>query len=229
MGTITAKKIIDKAVLQLSDLNATRWTRAELLEWINDAQRTIVMVAPNSSNYTTVVQLQAGTRQNIPSDGWVLLDIYRNMGSTGTIPGRAIRLVSKELLDGFNPDWHSDTATSAVKNYVYDIQDQTAYWVYPPNDGTGRIQINYARLPIPCATETDVIYVNDILQTPILDYVLYRAISKDAEYAGGAELAAGYLNAFQTALGQKASAETTNNPNQTLSPTRDPNTPGAES
>lgn len=229
MGTLTAKKIIDKAVVQLSDLNATRWTRAELLEWINDAQRTIVMVAPNSSNYTTTVQLSAGSRQSIPTDGWVLLDIYRNMGSTGTIPGRAVRLVSKEMLDGFNPDWHSDTQTTVVKNYVYDLQDQTAYWVYPPNDGSGRIQINYARLPVPCETENDTIYVSDILQTAILDYVLFRAISKDAEYAGGAEIAAGYLAAFSTALGQKASAEVANNPNQTLMPVRDPNVPGAQS
>lgn len=229
MGTITAKKIIDKAVIQLNDLKATRWTRAELLEWVNDAQRTIVLMAPNSTNYTTVVQLVAGTRQEIPSDGWTLLDVYRNMGATGTIPGRAIRLVSKELLDGFNPDWHSDTQLSAVKNFLFDPQDQTAFWVYPPNDGTGRVQINYARNPVPCATENDSIYVNDILQTAILDYVLYKACSKDAEYVGGPELATGYFSAFMSSLGQKQTAETVNNPNQTLMPERNIATPGAES
>ena len=229
MGTITAKTIIDKAVVQLSDLSAVRWSRAELLDWINDAQRTIVLMAPNSTNYTTTVQMAAGTRQTIPSDGWVLLDVYRNMGTTGSIPGRAIRLVSKELLDGFNPDWHSDSPTTAVKNYLFDTQDQTAFWVYPPSDGTGRIQINYARLPVPCSTENDPIYVNDILQTAVLDYVLYRACSKDAEYAPGLELAAGYWASFTTALGLKGEAEKINNPNLTLMPVRDVSAPGAES
>lgn len=229
MGTLTAKSIIDKAVVQLNDLNAVRWTRDELLSWINDAQRTIVMIAPNSSNYTTSVAMVAGTRQAIPADGWVFLDAYRNMGTTGTTPGRAIRIVSRELMDGFNPDWHSDTASATVKNVVFDPQDQTAFWVYPPNTGTGYIQLNYARLPVPCSLETDTIYVNDILQTAILDYVLYRACSKDAEYAAGLSLAQGYWGSFTAALGAKAQAEMVNNPNLTLQATRDTTNPGAES
>ena len=36
MGTITAKYIIDKAAVQLIDITNIRWTRAELLGWIND-------------------------------------------------------------------------------------------------------------------------------------------------------------------------------------------------
>jgi hypothetical protein len=151
------------------------------------------------------------------------------MGTSGTTPGRAIRLVSKELMDGFNPDWHSDTAATVVKNYVYDPQDQTAFWVYPPSDGNGYLQVNYARMPVPCSSETDTIYVNDILQTAILDYVLYRACSKDAEYAPGLALAQGYWTAFNSALGAKAEAEKVNNPNQSLTANRDANTPGAQS
>lgn len=229
MGTLTAASIITKAVTQLNDLSAVRWTRAELLEWINDAQRTIVLMAPNSSNYTTNIKMVAGTRQQIPDDGWVLLDVYRNMGTTGTTPGRTIRITSKEVLDGFNPDWHSDSAVTTVKNYIYDTQDQTAFWVYPPSDGKGYLQLNYARLPVPCTQESDAIYVNDILQTAVVDYVLFRACSKDAEYAPGLVLAQGYWSAFIAALGAKEAAEKANNPNQTLESGRNNSIPGAES
>lgn len=229
MGTLTAKYIIDKAVTQLNDLASVRWTRPELLEWLNDAQRQIVLMAPNSSNHTDIVKLSAGTRQTIPADGWLLLDIYRNMGTTGTAPGRAIRIASKELLDGFNPDWHSATPAATAQNYVYDIQDQTAFWVYPPNTGTGYVQLNYARVPVEITSEASPIGLTDILQTAILDYIMYRACSKDAEYAPGLQLAQGYWAAFSSALGFKSAAEVSNSPNLSLTPQRDLVNPGAQS
>lgn len=227
MGTITAGSIIDKAVLQLNDLTAIRWTRAELLGWLNDAQHQMVTIAPNSSSSTTTVQLVAGSRQTIPADGWMLLDVYRSMGATGTTPGRAIRIVSKELIDSFNPEWHSDTPTVEPKNYVYDIQDQTAYWVYPPNTGTGYLQLNYAKVPAKITDETTTITVNDVLQTAVLDYILYRACSKDAEYAPGLALAQGYWSAFTMALGSKERSESMNSANLALSPA--PTPPGVAS
>lgn len=229
MGTLTAKYIIDKAVIQLNDLSAARWSRAELLQWLNDAQRTIVMISPNSSNKVSVVSLVAGTQQSIPSDGWTLLDAYRNMGADGATPGRVLRFISKELLDGFNPDWHSGTKQKVVKNIIFDPQNQTKFWVYPPSDGTGTIEVNYAQVPPALSAETDVIGLNDILQAVILDYMLYRACSKDAEYAAGMQLATGYWQSFTNGLGLKAEAEVQNSPNQSLQPTKSPSTPGAES
>ena len=228
MGTITAQTVLDKAVIQLNDLTSVRWSRPELLRWLNDAQRQIVLMQPSSSNTTTTMQLVAGTRQSIPSDGWLLLDVYRNMGLTGTTPGRAVRIVSKELMDGFNPDWHWDTPAAAAKNYVYDMQDQTAFWVYPPNTGTGYLQFNYARVPGDLTLESQAISVSDILQTAILDYVMYRACSKDAEYAPGLQLAQGYWATFSGALGAKNAGENANSPNLSLSNQRG-TMPGSES
>ena len=88
MGTVTAKTILDKATIQLIDLTNIRWTRAELLSWLNDGMRQIVLIQPSASSTTDVIALQAGTRQYIPADGWLLLNIYRNMGTNGTTPGR---------------------------------------------------------------------------------------------------------------------------------------------
>lgn len=228
MGTVTAKQIIDDAVIQLTDLSAVRWTRAELLSWVNDAQRTIVLNSPNSTNKVDVMQLVAGTRQEIPSDGWTLIELIRFMGSDGTKPGRAIRLASREMLDAFNPDWHNDAKALTPKHYVFDQQDQTVFYVYPPSNGNGYVQLNYSPVPARLTAETETISVNDIYQTAILDYVLYRACSKDAEYAPGLQLAAGYLSTFMSAMQSKQQAEIANSPNQQFGP-RNPSVPGAES
>lgn len=225
---ITAKSIIDKAAVQLTDIAGIRWTRAELLGWINDGQRAIASVQPNASSEVVVVQLAAGTRQAVPADGWMLLDIYRYMGTNGATPGRAIRLISRELLDSFNMYWHSATPNAEPKNFVYDLQDQRAFYVYPPNTGTGYVQLNYAQIPADLASENDAITIIEIYQPALLDYVLYRTCAKDAEYAPGVALAQMYMSSFATLIGGKDSAERTNNPNQALL-AHNPNVPGSES
>lgn len=228
MGTITAKSIIDKASIQLLDTGNDRWTRAELLGWVNDGQRQIITITPSATNKVTVKKLDAGTRQTIPSDGWTLLELIRYMGTDGTKPGRAIRVTSRELIDSFNPDWHSDCPSVVPKHYVFDQQDQTVFYVYPPNTGKGYVQLNYSPIPVNLATEDDEIVISDMFETALLDYVLYRANSKDAEYAPGLQLASGYLSTFMATMGVKSDSELKNSPNQQFAP-KDPNQPGSES
>jgi hypothetical protein len=111
---------------------------------------------------------------------------------------------------------------------VFDQQDMTAFYVYPPNTGNGYVQLNYSPEPADLTSESQPIVVRDIFQTALLDYILYRACSKDAEYAPGLQLASGYLQTFNLAMGVKQDAEIKNSPNQSLQP-RNPSTPGTES
>lgn len=222
MGTVTAKTIIDKATVQLIDLTNIRWTRAELLSWLNDGVRQIVTLQPSASSTTVSKQLVAGTRQTLPEGGWLLLSVYRNMGTSGTIPGRAIRLISREIIDSFNPNWHTDTATAEVRNYIYSNQDQATFFVYPPNTGTQYIELNYSAQPADLTNENQPIAIFDIFQSALVDYILYRACSKDAEYAPGLQLAQGYMATFIAAVQGKTASEVTNDPTQSLGPRNPP-------
>jgi len=228
MGTVTAQTIIDKASVQLIDLANIRWTRSELLAWLNDGMRQIVLIQPSASSTTVSKKLDAGTRQSLPTGGWLLLQMYRNMGTSGTTPGRAIRIVSRELLDNFNPNWHTATAAAEVRNYIYDTQDQTAFYVYPPNTGTQYVELNYSAQPTNLTSESEVIPIFDIYQSSLVDYILYRACSKDAEYAPGLQLAQGYLATFVAAVSGKAQTEVSNDPVQALNP-RNTSVPGSQS
>jgi len=216
MGTVTAQTILNKAAIQLTDIANVRWTRAELLSWLNDGMRQIVLMQPSGSSTTVSVKLAAGTRQSIPSDGWLLLQIYRNMGTSGTAPGRAIRIVSREVLDGFNPNWHTEIPKAEVKNYIYDVQDQLAFYVYPPNTGTQYIELNYSAQPTNLTSESQTIPIFDIFQSALVDYILFRACSKDAEYAPGLQLAQGYLATFTASVQGKTQSEAVNDPTNAL-------------
>lgn len=225
---IPASEIINKAAKILQDVNNVKWTRTELLDWLNQGQKQIVILSPNATNKVSTMQLVAGTRQTIPSDGWLLLELIRYMGTDGTKPGRAIRLTSRELIDSFNPNWHSDTKSAVPKHYVFDPQDQTVFYVYPPNNGQGYVQLNYSPIPPVITSEASYISINDTFEPALLDYVLYRACMKNADYSPGIPVAQAYLQTFMASVGVKQTSELANNPNQQFTP-KDPNKPGSES
>ena len=215
---ITAKSIIDKAATQLLDVSGVRWTRAELLGWVNAGQRAIALVQPTAANKVVVHKLVAGAKQQLPADGWMLLDVYMSMGATGETPGRSVRVISRNLLEAFDPNWYNAKPTTAPTQYLYDLQDQRTFWVYPPNDGTGYLQLNYAQTPADLTAETDNITILDIYELALLYCVLSIACAKDAEYAPGVALSQMYAGMFSTLVGSKDASEKTNTPNQSLAP-----------
>ena len=225
--TVTAKNIIDRVRTQLIDIGSTkRWTDTELLNWLSDAQRAVVAVQADASNEVTSLPLQVGTRQRIPDDGNLLLGITRNMGADGNTPGRAIRLISREIIDSQNPDWHTELKRAVIYNYIFDPQDRVAFYVYPPSDGTGHIELNYSRVPADMTELADPIIVQDIYRTALFDYVMFRACQKDSDFAGGQAVAQTYFQSFVAFMNADTGTETTNNPNLQLAGFN-PQAPGA--
>lgn len=214
---VSAKTIIDRVSRQLVDITNVVWSRSELLEWLSVGQRLVVMLQPNATGTIATIQLTAGTRQAVPSDGWLLLEVIRNMGTNGTTPGRAIRVVSRKLLDTFNPTWHSDTKSAVVQNYLYDPQDQTGFFVYPPSNGTNYIEINYSAIPAYLTSENQNLTVPGAYEEALTHYLMFRALSKNAAFAANPQ-ADSYLQLFNAVLGGKVTAEQANNPNLGLMP-----------
>lgn len=229
--TVAASAIVNRARDVLIDAGAVRWVDAELLRWVSDGQRAVVMAIPSASSTRATVALAAGTKQSIPNDGYILLSVDRNNVTGGTAPGRAVRIVSRELVENFNPDWHSATADPIVQVYVFDPNTPREYFVSPPNDGTGFVDLVYSKMPTELVAKTDNLSVDDIYQTPLVDYVLYRAFQKDSDYNTAQSvyqaktLAQQYLDSFNSALGIKATAQSTDNPSVGLTDAP-PTTPG---
>lgn len=215
MGITLASTILDRAQSQLLDKTGERFTRTELLGWLNDGQRQIGSLDPIAVSVVTNLTCVEGTRQTLPTTAWMLLDVYRNMGS-GSTPGRAVRIASKRIMDAFDPDWHDADPDSQIDHFIYDKQDPATFWVYPPSDGTTVLQVNYARVP-PTLAETDPITLEDNYTMALLDYVMWRAVEKQHGPGGApSPLASKYWDAFVAGVAARGKAETDNSPNQTL-------------
>lgn len=207
MPTLTAGYTIDKAELILQDTTNVRWTVAELLGWFNDGQREIVMLRPDANPQRVAHQTVAGTRQTIPATGYQLLNVVRNMGSDGTTPGRAIRKVPMDQLDSTIPEWHTATASGTTLHYMFNPLEPKVFYVYPQSGGAHRVELIYSAAPADLASVGDVQTLDDVYANALLDYVLYRAYTKDNDSAGNAQRAVGHRQAFENTLGLKAQAD----------------------
>jgi hypothetical protein len=222
MGVVTATELINSAAIQLTDTTNVRWTRAELLSWLNSAQRQIVLAQPYANAKTTLLQLITGTRQAIPSDGWMLLDVYRDFANL-TTPVRAVREIDRQIIDSQLPAWHAAPQTNPVQNFVYNLTEPLAFFVYPPSDGTHLVEISYSQVPAELSSETvsgsaTTIELPDVYATPILDYMCARACMKDAEYAPGVAMAQMYMQQFTAAVGADQASLMADAPTNAIKP-----------
>jgi len=208
MSTL-ASVIVDKAELILKDSSNGRWEAAELLDWLIEGEGIVVTFKPDANAVQEAVVLTAGTLQSLPSTATQLLDVTYNMGLTpGTTYGDAITIVDRGLMDSCYPGWQTETASAIVKHVIYDpVKLPKKFWVYPKSLGTNYIQIITAKIPGTIASLATAINLADEYAAPLMDWVLFRAFQKDAEYNPSVERALTHLDSFRTQLGIRENLE----------------------
>lgn len=228
----TAQDVFKKAGILLNDTGEygqRRWPLIELCGWLNDALKAIVLQKPSATATTVSLPLVKGTLQSIPEGYVSILRPVRNLRTdkSDRQPRRTISIVSEEQLNTINPAWHDEYSiryNQQAKHLIFDEVNPRAFYVYPGNDGAGAIEVVLCKdpgliVPIseldPESLEAYAVNVplEDIYSGIVLDYVIYRARSKDAQEAGNAQRAALHYQQFANALGIKISVEANTSPN----------------
>jgi hypothetical protein len=203
---ITAQSIVRRCVETLQDTSSIRWPVNELVRYLNDGQREVSLHRPDAIRTNAALPLVAGTRQTLPANGTKLIAVIRNM--TGN--KRSVRQVNREILDSQSPNWHNFTGATEIVHYMYDPRDPTAFYVYPPATAAASVEVLYSSLPTdivepadgaPYTSVAGNISVPDIYGNVLQDYILYRAYTKDSEYAGNVNRAQAHYTQFVNALG----------------------------
>lgn len=215
--TIPVSAIVERITDLLLDKERSagkwRWSDDELIRWINDSRMAILTRRPQALSKLASVALVKGTKQALPDDGVQLLDIVRNMGSDGKTPGRSIRRTDRQNIDDMDLYWHKATESAEISQFTYDDRNPKIFFVQPPAKAGTTIEISYAQIPAAVAALTDELDIGLESLDAVLNYVCYRAKSKDSEYANAGEAAAFY-GAFNDALGVTTQAQSGTSPNQ---------------
>lgn len=206
MATTKAVDLINRVSITLQDPTFVRWTQGELLNYLNDAQRQIVLFRPDAKAVNAPFTCTNTAKQTLPAEGLRLINVLRNTG------GRAVTKVDRSILDVQLPTWYETAALAdGVKHYVYDALDPKNFYVFPKPAAAHQIDIVYAISPVDIVisnytTDVQVIGIDDIYANALMDYMMYRAYQKDSEFAN-LNRAGVYYQAFTTSLGIKSQAD----------------------
>ena len=214
--TTAAQYLVKEAQTVLQDLAGVRWPASDLVVYLNDAQRDLIVVRPDANAITASVTTVEGARQQLPATAASLIDVIRNTAGTK----RAMRKVEMSVLDAVSPNWQSATGVTEFVHFIYDAREPNIFYVYPPSAiAGGSVEMVYSGYPAPIAapsgdgkaysTVTGNILVNDQWSTALLNYMLARAYSKDVEYGGNLELAAAYMQAFTATISSQLQSSQT--------------------
>jgi hypothetical protein len=198
----TVRSLLNRAAALLSDKEFVRWEESELLEWLNDGQNAIAR-GPATDVYVLRdnISTQQGSVQNMPDDNIRLIEIVKDVAT-----GHAILQADYAIVDVLAPTWREDN-TGTAKNYFYDERNPDQFELYPPQEVDTLIEIVYNAQP-PDATITGSITINDDYADCLIDYMVYRALSKDTEdTATETRKADRYFQAFLIGAGFKDAAD----------------------
>lgn len=204
---LIGQTIADAAAKLLLDDANIRHSEADLLKWINLGQNALVELKPNALMATAVFTLAAGTKQALAAGDLVLVDVIRNLGADGATPGAAISIIERSRLDTILPNWHTTTPAKSIKYCMVDPRTPKTFYCYPPSDATTKIEIAKGITPTPLASLAGTLQLDDIYEGALLDYVLHRAYSVDAENPANLSRAQAHYQSFVTALGGKIQGE----------------------
>lgn len=190
--TVSVQSIFTRFGALMNDADGTRWPEAERVMWVNDAQRELITFKPDANMKTATAALVAGARQPISGIG----DCHQILTVRAGGTNRAVLKCDRDTLDAFVPNWMADAKDQPPTNWMPD-ESPTAIWVLPSQlNAGGQLLITYVAIP-PTVDASGNLGVRDAYAENILNYMLYRAYSKDAETAGNAELAAAAYRLFR--------------------------------
>lgn len=248
-SSILVRDVLEQVSRHLTDFSPqfTRWTQVELLSFLNDGQRAIAKYLPHACSRVDVIKLKPGTKQSIdtiaatdilPGDGStavavsgnVFLGVSHLMGANGSTPGRALRIVDRDVLDASLPGWHVvlPGAKALPTQYTWDPRNPKIFYVCPGVPATPEVwaEVSYLADPVTipagnyAATggSTTRLSIDDKYVDDLVNYMMARSYMKEAEYAANANLSASHTTMFTSSINAQATAMTGVNPNLTVLP-----------
>lgn len=221
------QELVDIVQDQLNDPDGRVWSTSDLVDYLNAGIRQILIHRPDEYTEYEVIALVSGTKQSLPADARRLLDVVRNMGTDQSTPGTRVQMVSKQSLDLFKRDWHvSNTSTwqEEVWNAVYDEREPDKFWVSPPSDGNGSLEILVSKIPDPI-TETTLTVdfpLNDTYANPVMEWMMYLAHNKEYDSQASAQEALQHMQTFARMLGLKFGVDIAFSPSQEVANAQNP-------
>lgn len=159
-------EIATRVKRQFGDEAGAQITDADIIRWINDAQREIA-VNNNLLQVSGTVPTTAGNGEySLPADLLTLRNVY--------VDGRKLNGISYE--DAVEQDLEESTATGEVQKYWIFANK---FNLYPVPGTTGSLRVHYTKRPVDVAVTGDIPEVSQQYHNRIVEYCIAQAYELD--------------------------------------------------
>ena len=210
------KPIIEACAADVADPDFVRTTTDRWLEFLNAAERQIVLVRPDAYAKFESIRLVAGAKQEIPAGGLRFLDAVRNMGDDGLTPGEVVTITSRDPMAA-KRSWASGTGSTVIRSVSFDARFPKTFWTYPPVDASTPVYLEVGYSLIPPALEdieNDEINLDAVYYNPIRQWMLHRHYAVNTQSQVARARAGDYEKSFYQSLGIKLQMDVFVSPNQ---------------
>lgn len=178
-----------------------RYSDADLLGYVNQTLKRMVLLRPDLFGVITDVSTTAGSAvQSLPSDAVRLIDVFSVKGVG------AVTETDRETMDRNYPAWAVEAAGTPV-NYMRHVKNPTRFFLYPPPAAGVQLTVEYAQVPPTYGLADTIASLPDAFLPTIVNGTVYLAQSIDDEHvsSGRAKL---FLDAFTQDLAGAFSSRT---------------------
>jgi len=188
-----------------------RWSRAELIEYANDAVVQIAMLRPDTVAKDETVALKPGARQELPEGGTRFQRVEGTFDRHNVLQGQPFRMdtrAARIARTWFAAPSCPHSGDYVVTAFAFDPANPRVFFVEPPvpPDPPVKVIVSLARVPQP-VDENEALPMDRRFHNAVIAWMLYRAFSKDQDSAPDAAHAANHLRHFYEMLGLSQRAD----------------------
>lgn len=199
MSTLLQIRTTTRTTLDDTSTIDPLWINTELNGYINDAENQSCKIADLLIDSTTAsicdITLINGTA--IYSVSPLILKIFRAMVDGAVYP---LVQTTKRILDLTYASW----ASASGDERSFFIGDTNKITIYKKPDGSGTLRLTVSRLPlVAMSSDSDTPEIDAQYHDGMIDWVLYRAYSKQDSKTLDPEKAEVHKNAFNARFGIK--------------------------
>lgn len=159
---------------QFGDTSGAQLTDADIIRWINDAQKEIGAKKNIFQAKGTIATIIGTQTYNYPA-GLVSIKMV-------SFDGVILRPMNKEEVDEFLPDQEFDSTSTGTPQSFWVFAQQI--YLYPRPDRVKNLTVAYTRMPVEVTTNADTPELPIQFHTRIVDYCMAQAAQKDDDLAG---------------------------------------------
>ena len=170
-----------------TDPDTQRQTDAELLRYVNDGIKEISRLQPELFIRLGDVTCNTGEVEvRVPySEAQAIVDVL------AVHDGAAVLPADMASMDAFLPTWRV-ASQGAAQNWMRKPNDPLRFFIYPPAPVGQVLDVMWIELPTELAIGDIITEIPDTMQPALVDYVVYRAESKDDEHVNSQRAAQHY-------------------------------------